>query len=306
MIVAERPDLLEDVAFERIAVLGGSRRQPPPSLQMTGKPDVEQVVLRRGDRLAFPALGQCRHFVGEKRVLQDLVVLAHGRCRRLGVVGHGGEIDHLAMGVRRRFQKPAERADVPDDRLGGDLFLEIVARVGGQVFRRRIGEEDRRKEAVLQRPVQIEPLPKLDANERMQGARPRPTAEEVDALPAQAPGARSGEKEPDPVPFDHEVHLVEELGHLLDLVDDEDGRVVRQRFADQGGITGQADEQGLIEQTVGGAAVELLADQRGLAGLARAEQKTGAMLHDAPRAQISGDDRMRLHHDNPRIYRRLA
>ena len=69
-----------------------------------------------------------------------------------------------------RFQKPAECADVPDDRLGRDLFLEIVARVGRQVFHGRIGKEDRGQETVFQRPIQVEAFTELDADEGMQGA----------------------------------------------------------------------------------------------------------------------------------------
>ena len=55
---------------------------------------------------------------------------------------------------------------------------------------------------MLEGPVQVEVLAELGANEGVQGTRAGPASEEVHAFPAQGPGARSGEKEADPVLLD--------------------------------------------------------------------------------------------------------
>ena len=142
---------------------------------------------------------------------------------------------------------------------------------------------------MLERPVQVKVLAELGANEGVQGTRAGPASEEVHAFPAQGPGARPGEKEADPVLLDHEVHLVEECGHSLDLVDDDERRLRRQRFPNQRGIAGQTDEERLIEQVVGGTALELLADQGGLAGLPRTEEKAGSPIQDLSHVQMAGN-----------------
>ena len=95
---------------------------------------------------------------------------------------------------------------------------------------------------MLQGPVQIEPLTKFDPNERMQSPRSGAAAQEIDTLSAQRPGTRTGEKEPDSLLLDHELHLVEQLRHFLDFVDHDDGGVVRDLLPDQIGIARQTDE----------------------------------------------------------------
>ena len=171
--------------------------------------------------------------MGDERVLQNGVVLAHGGRRHLGIAGQVHEVHHLAVRQPRHREKPAEGADVPHQRFVGDFLAQIVARVGGEILRWRIGEVDGRQQPELQRPRKIEARPKFPPHEGMQRMRPRPTAKQVHPLAPQAPRARPGEEEAHPVLFDHQVNFVQQLRQPLNLVDDDHRRLRRQRLPNQ-------------------------------------------------------------------------
>src|SRR5262249_42584992 len=104
----------------------------------------------------------------------------------------------------------------------------------------------------------------------------RPTAEQVAGFPAKFARARSAKDEAGGGVFEQPMDLLEEVWHLLDLVDDDDGPGTRHRLFPQGvGMNAQLRCESGVEKVVKPRVRELLMQQGRLAGLAGTPQKDG-------------------------------
>jgi hypothetical protein len=122
---------------------------------------------------------------------------------------------------RGDLEKTREAADVPDDRLGLDLLLEIGRRVGAQQVTRlrRIEPCHRRQTSEPQDAVQLERRSQLLPRQWMQVSHDGPARQEVCGATPDLACARACHDEACVGRFDERVNLVEQRRYLLNLVD---------------------------------------------------------------------------------------
>jgi hypothetical protein len=105
-------------------------------------------------------------------------------------------------------------------------------------------------------------------------AHPRPPAEQVGGAPLELSGAAAGENDAQvAVAVEQELYLVEQQRQLLDLVHHQDALSGVERLPQGLGTCAQLAERVGLEQVVAGRVRQGGADERALAGLARAEEE---------------------------------
>lgn len=104
--------------------------------------------------------------------------------------------------------------------------------------------------------------------------RARPASQQIDAAAAQLSCARPRQDEAPAPPLDQPVDFVEERRHTLNFIDDDGGRHARlgERL-EPVGVGEQFCVHTEVEEVEPGRTGKRLAQQRGLAGAARAEQE---------------------------------
>ena len=129
-----------------------------------------------------------------------------------------------------------------------------------------------------------------------------PAPEEIDTTGKQAAGGGAGQQKTNAPLLDQRLHFVEQHRKFLDFIDDND-RVLRKKlFAETARPLAEAEENVRMEQVVAAAVGECLADERGFAGLPRAEQKSGLLGQQAAKFKRATDSS----HDKCRHLRRLS
>ena len=148
----------------------------------------------------------------------------------------------------------ANAAEVPGQRFGLHFLHQVGLGIGAQVVLRAVAGEDHRQRAVRQRLVDVEREIQLGRHQGKHRRGDCPAGKEIDTAPPQLAGARTGEYEAQTLGFDEAMHLVQDLGDPLHLVDD-GPRPGRQRgeFPVQG-VRGLAQPQRFpgVEQVIRG------------------------------------------------------
>ena len=134
----------------------------------------------------------------------------------------------------------------------------------------------------------------LRARQREQVRLPRAAPQEVHPAPLELAPAGAREDEASSLRRDQVVHLVEERRQLLNLVDDDDRRLgrpveaaIRHDLAQSRRILSQRQVDAAAQEIDDGSRVELLTEQRRLAGAAGTEQKQRLSPGEIPHVQRS-------------------
>ena len=169
--------------------------------------------------------------------------------------------------------------------LGLDFLAQTGAGVGSQRFPMYGRVHDAGQPTALEQdfcPVEAD----LGAGQGMQCKEQRPAAEEIGAAAAQLPGAASRQQKAGSPCVDQALHLVEDPGQLLNLVDHDDLMVVdgvaeglrRRREPPEGFVVQEIDVEGLRKCVL---------EQRGLPGLPRAEEEQRPVLSEGTEVDLT-------------------
>ena len=271
----------------------------PP--QEVGDAHVEEVELGGCHRLAPPRPAPGEHEKPDERVGKDVEVGAYRGGRHTGVARHVGEVELLAVAHRRDLQEAREVDEVADQRLAPYLFSQVGIDVSVELLLRVFGVVYLRQPAVKEVPAEVE-LRDLRGSQREQVRLPRPPAEQVHAAALELAAARPAQHEVHSLRLYQVVHLVEQDRQLLDLIDHDHRRIRRNIGAALGHdlaqsrrILGKRQVLAAAQQVYDRARVELPAQQRGLAGAPRTEQKQRLScreLSDGQRSRIHTTERI--------------
>jgi hypothetical protein len=125
----------------------------------------------------------------------------------------------------------------------------------------------------------------------MEVLRPGPSAQEVYASPSKPSGTRTGQEKTDTLLLDQAVHLVQQVGHPLDFVDDDRAVRWREFLADTSGILADSQIGRRIQKVIDFNVLEAVADQEGFAGLTRPQEKMGLLRQETGKVQGPFDNR---------------
>jgi hypothetical protein len=158
--------------------------------------DVEQEELLRHDQAAVLRASPRGQAEAEVRVFEDFKVGADDLGGDARFARDVGVVEQLAARERRDAQELRERGQVLHERFGGDLFAQVVAEVGAQLFARLARQEVRWQKARSQRAFEVE-LAQLAAQKRHELPAPRAARGQVRvaAPPLACAGAREQERE---------------------------------------------------------------------------------------------------------------
>ena len=242
---------------------------------------VEEIELGRADGLPLLRLDPSWEQKPRKGVLEEEVMLAHGRGRKARVASDLRKIEHPTVGESRRRQKPGEGREAANEAFGLDFFMQVGPHVGVEFFLGVVALNHRWKPAVAKEPGQVEARD-LGSCQRVEVRRPRAAPEQIGLPSLELPGAAAREHEAHLSSLDQTVDLVEQRRELLDFVD-HDGRgwfrplAVDERLQ-QAGIRRQTKKDVRTEQIDdGGAVTELLPDEEALPCRARSQQEEGLL-----------------------------
>jgi hypothetical protein len=102
------------------------------------------------------------------------------------------------------------------------------------------------------------------------------------------------------------MDLVEQLGQALDLVDDDRLRRVERLLGDPSGVPAQGQEDAAVQQVVDARTAEHAAHERGLPGLARAQQEVGLALQRSREIQRPGHEGGGVRGGHCRLHRQIS
>ena len=124
---------------------------------------------------------------------------------------------------RNEIEKARESADVADQRLGLHLFPQVGVRVAAEVGRPGLRVRlaiDAGKRPVDEDPIEVEVGAELTDGERMQAMDLDPSGQQIGLAPAQLPGARARDQEPETArsAVHRDLHRVEQRGVPVHLV----------------------------------------------------------------------------------------
>ena len=273
--------------LERRTIQFRSGHDPAPLHENIGHTDIEEVELRRGNRLALACLTEGRELISDQRILQHLVVLTYRPGRNAGIVGYRSVVQKVRVGQSGHLEKSREALDGAHQALSPYFFLQIPAYIGLQIFRRISRIKHSRQAAGVQPPVQ-KLAADLPGDQRVQAAKPSPACKQVCPSPAQFSGAASGKNEADRlIAVDECLRFIQHCRQFLDLIDDD------QLFGGFEGLPERLRVGAQLAKSVGFQQIDIPRIRKGvsqksaLSGLARSQQEQRSMLHELGQVQYS-------------------
>jgi hypothetical protein len=211
------------------------------------------------------------------RIYEDLIVLLHGFRVDTAVARDVGVAREIAVGITHGLEEAREGGDVAGEPLIDDFLLEVVHDIGLQRAFVPRGQVVRRHEAPVENLQEIEVLD-LRGDQRVHLVPPGAPAQEVGAAPLELAGARAAEDEAQPPVLDEPVDFVQELGDLLDLIQDHRcvqlvGRDRQEALAEQRRALGELQHEIGLEQVEREALGKRRPEVGALPRLARAPEK---------------------------------
>ncbi len=223
----------------------------------------------------------------DQRVGEHIEVALHRHAGHAGIARDVAVVEHLAVHEAGDLQEAREGIQVPDERLLLDLLAKVRERIG---LDRRNGparmRPDVRQKPEGERAGALEVLSQLRDRQREELAPDDTAREQVRARAAQLARARSAQGEAVLVAEleEERVHLVEQRGELLDLVDDDPASPGKRGdlHAKPVGIAHEAEQRARAEEVVPGGAREALPEPRRLARAPRPQAEERAVgRHEA-------------------------
>ena len=275
---------MEDPVLESPAIGGRASLEAASLRQAVHDAHVLEVELRRSSQPTLRPSLPARQPTSQQRVAEDPEVGLRRRRRHAALASDVRVVDRGTVAQGSRVQKIREGGQVPHQAFGGDLLSQVVGNVGVEQAPGRSGRIDPWQVAAAEHPVEVEVVPDLTGGQATQLIPQRAPAEQVRATVAHLPRARPAQREAQPSILNQPVDLVEEGGHLLDLVDDHlPGRVGAggfELFAQRLGAACVATKLVGFEQVDPYAVGIALPEQGALACLARPpeEERLGARV----------------------------
>ena len=152
-------------------------------------------------------------------VLEDVQVTLHGGARDAAVARDAGYVDDLTVVKGGNRQEARESRKISHQPLRPDLLAEVkpdIALEHGAPF---VGDPDQGDCSRVEGGIEVEVVAEFGRGQGVHRLVQRPTGEQVDAGGFELSRARSEQGEVETPILDVAVHLVEEIGKALDLVD---------------------------------------------------------------------------------------
>src|SRR5262249_35649922 len=129
--IIDQPDALEDdPLLEETASKSRVETRCQAVIQRVGDSRVEQIEAGMADEPRAEALPPRLEAEADESVFQNLEVLLHRPRREHRVSADRARVQDVSTLRRRHVEEPAEPPEVPDERLGLDLFSQICLAVG--------------------------------------------------------------------------------------------------------------------------------------------------------------------------------
>ena len=220
----------------------------------------------------------------DEGVLEDLEVVLHRGSRHRGVARDRGQVCHLPVLTRGDFKEAAEGADAAGERLRTDFLLQVGLGVSKEIPRRIDAGHGERHAAMDKQVIRRWPKREFCRDQREHLLHDGAARQQVAAAPLELARARPRQHEAQAPPFDQAMNLVEQVRHLLHLVDyhPRSGRQAFHLPVERLRIAAQTKRLARIQQVIGWRSREVVRNPRRLPGASRPEQKEGRGRRQQP------------------------
>ena len=215
--------------------------------------------------------------VPHEGIFEDLEIVVHRGSGHRGVARDRRQVGHLPVLARGDFEEAAEAADAPRERLGANLLLQIGLGVSKEISH-GVGSGHGERHAAVYEEIIYRPLElQFCQDEREHVLHHGASRQQVAAAALELTRARAREHEAQVPPLDQAMNLVQQVRHLLHLVDHHPGssRQPLHLPVQCLRIATQTKRLACVQEVIGWRSCEVALYPRRLAGPPWSEQKEG-------------------------------
>src|SRR5437660_6280607 len=183
---------------------------------------VEEVEFRMSRNGPLDAAREDLQAKAKEQVFQDLQITFSGLAADVAITRYRRQVQDCGVRKAHGFKKTRKRADIADQPLHLHFFAQVQPVVSLEDRLAVVGRPDDRQHALPQRKVQLELIAQFSGHVGMQVLLGRSSPQQIYPMARQLARGRARENELLPgLALDEQVNDLEELGELLDLVDDD-------------------------------------------------------------------------------------